>query len=1204
LRWLFNDRPLQWSALTQRSAEANAFHTAKNHDTVAPPARPRWFRPHAINRLKEARMDLRRVAAAIVAILCLLCTPAIAQEARGTVQGRVLDSSGAAVPGATVEVVNVATGVVTATTTNGEGSYRVPFLIPGKYRVTVSLTGFGRFLSEDFTVHVSDVLTVDAALKVGAITDEVTVTASTVTVDRATAELGQVVDARRIEELPIREGSPVELVVLAPGVTVTTDLRSRKAAFNNGLSQFSTDGVGEKKNDFTIDGVSNVANDRVAYSPPSASVEEFKIHTSSYDAAIGNTMGSVVNLVTKSGTNTLRGQAYEWFRGAALDAEIFFDKRAGRPKRDYNDNRFGGAIGGPIRSNRTFYFGNFEGNVWQGPQPQILTVPTAKMRAGDFSDLLALGPQYQLYNPFTTKPHPTQAGRFIRDPFVGNMIPASLIDPVAKKIMEFFPLPNQPGLSDGQQNFTNPTAVAFETYYTATGRVDHNISAKHRIYGRFSWDFWEEEKDDRFDNVATGIFLNRKNRILGLDDAYTFRNNLLLNVRGGFTRQLFPERRRSQGFDLSSLGFSPQLLSLVPKGLSAFPFINFDNFQDFGVSESGDGYFTTDVYSATGTLMWLLGRHSTKFGTEYRYYIEDASRFSNAVSPQLNFSTTWVRGPLDNSAAAPFGQDFASFLLGLPTGGTMSRAAAYTEKSSVLSLYAHDDWRVRNNLTLNLGVRWEIEQPLTESQGRYVSGFDASAPLPIAGTAESNYARNPIAEVPVDQFHVRGGLLYPDTGGPTGAWERNLTNIMPRAGFAWLATPKTSVRGGYGLFYDQLGTNRITVNQTGYSRDTALSASLDNGQTFVATLANPFPNGLLEPVGSGLGLMTNVGQGALFPYVGEVKNPRNHRLSIGVQRELPWQFLVEATYVRALGEHLPVLRQLNAIPRQYLSTSPVRDDVTNNRLTAQVPNPFAGLLPGTNLNAANVARSQLLRPFPQFTSVQGLETNGKSDYNSLQTRVERRMANGFTVQVAYAWSRTMIETGYLNDSDTTLERVISNFDREHTFSTSGLVEMPFGRGRRYGRGWSRLTDSLLGGWQVGFIFKAQSGAPLGFGNFLFAEGKGVKDILAANPTVDQWFNVAAFNRVSAQQLVSNVRTQPSRFADVRGPGYALLDLSVLKNVSLGGNRRAQFRLEAYNVTNRVNLRDPNTGVTNNALGTITLMNGLPRQLQIAVRLTF
>ena len=1155
-----------------------------------------------------------RVGILALVAINVITSSVFAQEARGTIQGRVVDTSGFGVPGATVEVLNTATGVVSPTTSNEQGSYRVPFLIPGVYRLTASLQGFKTFINDRIELHVADVLTVDATLEVGAIAEAVTVTATAAVVDRSTAELGQVVDARRISELPIREGSPVELVILAPGVTVTTDLRSRKAAFNNGLSQFSTDGGGEKKNDFTIDGVSNVANDRVAYSPPSASVEEFKIHTTSYDAAIGNTMGAVVNLVTKSGTNTLHGQVYEWFRGSKLDARNYFDTRSGSPKREYDDNRFGAAVGGPIRSNRTFYFVNFEANPFKVPSPNIVTVPSAKMRNGDFSELLALGPQYQIYNPFTIRPHPTQAGRFTRDPFPGNIIPPNLLDPVAKKILEFFPLPNQQGTADGQQNFQNPTAVAFETYYTATGRVDHNISPTHRVYGRFSWDYWEEEKDNRFDNIATGIFLNRKNRVLGVDDAYTFRSNLLMNVRGGYTRQLFPERRRSQGFDLASLGFSSQLVSLAPQDIATFPFINFDSFQDFGASESGDGYFTTDVYSATGSLMWLAGNHNTKFGSEYRYYLEDASRFSTAASPQINFSNTWTRGPLDNSPTAPFGQDFASFLLGLPTGGTMSRAAAYSERSAVLSLYAHDDWRVRQDLTLNLGVRWEVEEPLTEAEGRFVSGFDVTTPSPIAAAAQANYARNPIPEIPADQFRVRGGLLYPDTGGPKKAWKLNLGNIMPRAGFAWLVTERTSVRGGYGMFYDVLGTNRLTVNQVGYSRDTALTPSLNSGVSFIATLANPFPNGLLEPVGSGLGLMTNAGLGVTFPYHGDVKNPRSHRWSLGLQRELPFSLLIEATYVGSHGEHLPVLRQLNAVPKRYFSTSSTRDDATNNLLTQQVPNPFAGLLPGTGLNGANVARSQLLRPYPQFASVQATETIGRSDYHALQTRVERRMAQGFSVQFAYSWSRAMAATvsgnatgtlsGFLNEFDDEPEYVISPFDRAHTFVSSGLLELPFGRGRRFAQNWSGVTNAFLGGWQVGYIFKAQSGAPLGFGNFLFAQGMGVDDIMADDPNVDQWFNVSAFNRTPAQQLVSNVRTQPSRFAEVRGPGYAVLDLSLLKNVALGGSRQLQFRLESYNALNRANLRDPNTTPTSTALGTITSQNGLPRQLQIAARLIF
>ena len=307
---------------------------------------------------------------------------------------------------------------------------------------------------------------------------------------------------------------------------------------------------------------------------------------------------------------------------------------------------------------------------------------------------------------------------------------------------------------------------------------------------------------------------------------------------------------------------------------------------------------------------------------------------------------------------------------------------------------------MRSNLTVNLGVRWEIEEPLSEAENRFVSGFDFNTALPIAAAALANYARNPIPEVPVSQFAVRGGLLYPDTGGPSEAWKRNMGNVMPRAGFAWLVTPKTSIRGGYGVFYDVLGTNRITVNQVGYSRDTSLTPSLDNGQTFIATLQNPFPSGLLEPVGSGLGLMTNVGLGVAFPYNGEVRNPLNHRWSLGLQRELPWLFMVEATYVGAKGMNLPVTRQLNGVPLQYLSTSAVRDDATNNRLTQQVPNPFVGLLPGTGLNGANVARSQLLRPYPQFTGDLGAR---KRTASPTSTRSRRGSSGGWPTASPCRW---------------------------------------------------------------------------------------------------------------------------------------------------------------------------------------------------------
>src|SRR5690606_2740869 len=436
--------------------------------------------------------------------------------------------------------------------------------------------------------------------------------------------------------------------------------------------------------------------------------------------------------------------------------------------------------------------------------------------------------------------------------------------------------------------------------------VDHSISPRHRVYGRYSWDFWEESKNNLFDNEASGIVLNRKNRVLAVDDAYTWRDNVLTNVRAGFTRQLFPERRQSQGFDLASLGFSDSLTSLIDPSLAAFPNIGIGGFTSLSTWESGDGFFTTDVYNVSANVMWLHGNHNMKFGTEYRQYVEHASRYPTAVSPTLSFTNQWTRGPVDNAAAAPRGQELAAFLLGLPGGGSMSRAADYTERSGVIELYAHDDGRLARNLTVTVGVRYEYESPLTEERDRMISGFDQNAVLPISAAAEAAYADAPIADVPANAFRVRGGVLYPDTGGPRTAWQADRNNVMPRAGFSWQPRESTAVRGGYGLYYDSLGPNRMTVNQTGYSRVTPLVPTLDNGQTFIATLEDPCPSGLLEPEGSGLGPMTNAGQSVSFPYVGEVRTPLTHRWSIGVQQELPWLMLAEVTYVAGHSRNLTV----------------------------------------------------------------------------------------------------------------------------------------------------------------------------------------------------------------------------------------------------------------------------------------------------------
>jgi len=1168
--------------------------------------------------------------------LCLFASSALyAQESRGTILGRVTDATSLAIPGVTVEAVNTRTGVAVVAQTNEQGNYQIPLLNPGLYRVTFTLSGFNPVARESIALRVADLLTVDATMTVAGVTETVTVRAAAVTLDTASASLGQVVEMKRIEELPMREGNPLELVVLAPGVANTTDLRFRKSGMTHSQSQFDSDGTGEKRSDFALDGIPNSSSFggnqgvTVAYAPPAVSVEEFRVQTATYDASLGNTPGAVVNVTTKSGTSRIRADFQYKFRSAGLDGESAFDQRAGFAKKKYSDHLYAAGVGGPVRQNKTFFFAAFEGNKYGVPRSQgALTVPTDAMRNGDFSALLALGPQYQIYDPATIRPDPANPGRFIRSPLAGNIIPANRINAMAKKILEYWAKPNVSGTADGRENFQVPNFVENQSNYTVTGRVDHNFSPNHRTYARLSWSWWDNVKDDFYKSEADGFAEARDNRAFAVDDTLVLSSNMVLNTRVGYTWQAFPQGAEDFGVDLAALGFASSVAGLYPKDLATFPQIGVGPSYLMRSSSSVENLggvnglmdYSTAIWSASSTLSWLKGSHSLRMGPEYRLYKE--MNLVSQLAPTLDFGTTWTRGPYDNSTAAPYGQEMASFMMGYLTGGSSRINPPRDERIWRVGAFIQDDWKIRSNLTLNLGLRYEYEEPLTEASNAMVNGFDFATAAPIAATAEATYRNNSAKDMPADiVYKVRGGILYAGENGRTRLLHKRITsNVMPRAGFAWEMDDRTVVRGGYGMFYDSPTYARYNVVQPGFSRVSPVIASQNNGQTFLATFANPFPNGLLQPVGTGEGLLTNVGSSVSFPFVDDVKAPLAHRFSIGFQRLLPGNLVVDFSYVGSRSFRLPVTKELNAVPAKYLSTLAARDQTTINYLTFQVANPLYGIPQVTaGMTGQRVNREQLLRPYPQFTSITTQESIGKRWYDAAQLRVERRFSNGFTVQASYTYSRQVEATSFLNATDTELHKVIAGADRPHIIVTSGIFELPFGRGRRFWTDAGGLADGLVGGWQVGLFYRAQSGNPIGFGNFLFKDGSSIKDVakpgsertqdalfagLPSNSgTTNPWFNTAPFVTASASQLDRNIRTQPLRFAEVRTPGYALFDVSVIKKVRLGGTE-LQLRFECYNLLNRMNWRAPNTTVTSTAFGTISAISGYPRQFQLAAMYKF
>lgn len=1150
----------------------------------------------------------------VVIALVVVASCALAQETRGTVLGRVTDPSGAVIAAAEVRATNVATSVTAATRTNEAGNYTLPYLLTGAYTIEAELAGFKRFVREGVQVRVNDTVQVNIELQVGNVSEAIEVKAETPLLSTAESSLGQVVDERRVTELPSFGNSPMALVHLAPGVLNAKDTRLAKAgSFSiSKNSEFSTDGAGTYNNEFTLDGISNTQGQgtsaRVGFIPPQTAVAEFKVQTSSYDASVGHTIGALVNVSTKSGANALHGEAHWWLRNSAFDTANIFQNRAGQklPVYQDKDNRYGVAGSGPVLlpklyngKSKTFWFYTWEGNKFGNPKSFTNTVPTDAMRRGDLSALLALGANYQVYDPATTTA--VAGGRFSRQPFAGNLIPASRLDTVAQKILPYWPAPNQAGTRDGRNNHFL-AGKGLEDTWVHMARLDHAFHQNHRIFLRLNKDFWEEDKNRYFATGAAGIVINRYNHGVSLDDVYVFTPTFLVNLRYGITRATFTERRGSRGFDLATLGFSPRLVALPDPKLVAFPNVQVGSLTQLSDWDSGDGGNYSTTHSLAGTFTKLQGDHNLRFGVDFRVYRENQGRYPLDVAPRLAFSSTYTRGPFDNSAAPPVGGELAAFLLGIPEG-QMDRTATSAEQDKYFGLYLQDDYKVSPKLTLNLGLRYEVEWPVTERHNRSVAHFAFGQSSPIEGQARANYAKSPIPELPPDQFRVQGGLTFVGMGGnPRTYWQGEKNNFMPRAGLAYQLRPATVLRAGYGLFFDSIGVFKTDAIQTGFSMSTPIQPSLDSGLTFLVKTADPFPNGLLAPLGAAGGLATNLGQSVSF-FRERRLQPHVQRWSFSLQQVLPAQFLGEASYVGSRGTRLGVTRALNSTPEQYLSRLPSRDQKTIDFLSAQFPNPFSGTNP---IYGKNISRGNLLRPYPQFSGVSVTDSGGYSWYHSLQMRAERRFSRGFTFQLSYTWSKWMQATEFLNATDPMPYRSLSDMDRTHRLVMSGIWELPFGRGRRAGGQWPAALDFFAGGWQLNGMVQRQSGAPLGFGDAwtLFTGDPDDVRLPKDRRSVDRWFNTdAGFNRNSAQQLGSNIRVSPLRFSGIRGPGQDRWELSAIKTFRVSEKVKTQFRAECLNAFNHPNLGAPNTSPTNSSFGAITGQDPT-RTWQFSLRISF
>ena len=1188
-------------------------------------------------------------------ILAVVPYRAGAQESRGTIVGTVTDSSGGVVPDARVEVVNIATNVKVPTVTNEGGSFRVPFLIPGEYRVTVGKAGFKTYVHPDIELRVAEMVEVKTALQVGATTETIQVAATAEILQTSEASQSSTIGRTQLDELPIQGGSVMEVLGYAPGMAKTGELRTPYPAWNQGLGMFSANGAGEAHNDITLDGVANssvgvpgqsgMANSfsRPAISLSSYAVEEMKIQTNVYDATQGHTSGAVFNMVSRSGTNDLHGEVHYQFYPSSLAAENPFN----RYYVYYNSaeqKRYGFSLGGPVvlpklyhGRNRTFWFFNMERHPFKTPSSNTSTVPTDAERKGDFSALLGVGPQYQVYDPLSIASHSDLS----RTAFAGNIIPSSRLDPVAQNILKYYkPANTTAGVSaDGQGNYTwiDPGIDTYDTYNT---RIDHAFTDKHRLMGRFTWDKWFESGADVFYNGTTSMygFQYRNSYVFALDDVYVFSPSVVLDVKIGVTRQPYTNGPPTASFDYKALGFSSQMVGLIAGGKSIFPSINFSS-PVTGIGAGGGYYNNNTNETLNGTLAWQKGKHSLRIGAEGRMWTQSYMNTYNNTSPSITFTSAYTSGPNVTSNAAPMGQDIAAFLLGVPSSAYMGISSPFTARYDWAALFVQDDWKVTPKLTVNLGMRWEVELPTTERYNRMEIGFNPNAAPSFAVAASSAYAAagyaanagnlaaaanlsNPAATAALQSvlasfpstYTPRGGYIYA-TSSNRGTWNTDWKQFLPRIGLAYQLDGKTVIRTGFGIFYDSLGVGRnFLPNQDGFSRGTNLPSSLNEGVTFQNSLANPFPTGLLQPVGSSLGADLGAGNTINVGYLG-AKEPYSMHWSFGVQRELPGKILLDVGYVGSKSVHQPTVingcnygvpcTNLNNIPRQYLSTSPTYDETNLAMLSALVPNPYAGLAQLPNLNGATTSVAQLLQPYSQFGAILGTITNGSSWYHSMQSRVERRFSGGFTISGNLTWDKSMQMLNYLNPTDPKPVHETAS-DPGLVFNAMTVYELPFGKGRRFGGSWHGLLNDFLGGWQASGTFRTQRGYPAGLGDLLLLPGKTLRD-LNGQRDPNNFFNVDALNTDSTiQPGWDHIRTLSEQVSYLRGPGFWLTDGAVSKKVTIRERIKGEFRFETYNAANHTNIWPWMTISSANPYGAQynRRFNGLPRTFELSLRSTF
>jgi len=1184
-----------------------------------------------------------------------------AQGDRGSVAGKVTENTGAIVPDAVVVLKNDATGVAQTTHSNGSGEYLFQLLNPSTYSLTVSSPGFKTTERTHIVVDVNQVNAQDVQLTIGTTNESIEVTTGVQQLQTESGSLGLIVEQKSIQDLPLVYGNPFTLETLSPGLVVS-GVNPNIHAYDSSTATVSINGSLLNSIEYRLDGAPDNRIRLSAYTPGTEFINQYKVETASYDATEGHSSGGFVNVSLKGGSNQFHGGVFASYQNPTLNANNWHLGPSAPAKAVWL--REGGDITGPIWRNRLFFFGGYEHSRAATPNVQTLTVPSLAERGGDFSELYALDPAhvpgttnlYQLYAP--TSGVPTTGGSCgtgksctVRTAIPGNVI--KTINPIAAAALTYYPKPNTTPNSTGGGNFSYSAAEP-DYYYAYATRVDATLTSKQTLFGHFVASHRLQPGKNGYFLPASGTTLTYQNNGAALGYTYAITPYTVLDSHLTWTRFINQNVVSSQDIlNATSIGMPSYLISGLPDAANSFPRIDTTGYQSLN---SDNGVLShDDITLGSVQLSHLFGNHFLRTGFEYRMYNTNAGITTQSNGRYQNTGSYATAN--SNTTAQQIGFGLLQFEYGIPTSSAITINADFASRSNYMAEWLEDDWKATPRLTINIGLRMEYEGPNNERNQKANTYFDFNATNPASAAATAAYATiattNPLL-LPAGSFKVNGGLRFlGDSSTPFAGkqdYQAQVLNFLPRLGLSYQVASNTVVRAGFGIFDDSLSsfylsggnsgsTSSFLLPQQGFTQSTTQNSSADTGVTFVGTYSNPFPNGIAQPSGSTLGLSTFLGQSVTFqPTNPQV--PYNMRWSLGVQRQFG-SWLAAVDYVGNHGVHLPIQREYDAVPSQYLSNATTGyDSDAFTRLNATVNNPFYKVLPSTvSLGSGKTTNvSQLLRSYPEFTGVSAYITSGMSMYHALQAQLNRRFVNGASLTTAFTWSKSTDATQYLNTSDATPWYGISANDRTFRLATSGIYELPFGTGRRF-LSHSRVVSQVIGGWQVQGVYQVQSGQPLSFNPSTgtgpvwegggspasAAWGRGGYKTSSNNlTTTGNWFNTTLWATKAAPTGSTGVvtgngsgtyyytnqyqiRNMPIRFDSLRADFLNQFDAAVQRNFSLSRlyePAALQIRVDLINALNHPVYNTPSTDWTSASFGNITSQANQPRIYQFEAFIRF